>query len=771
MRLKRRAFLQRLGLVLAAANLSEVGLSVLSDRYYQALAQPDRRKLAFLVGINQYPRTPLYGCVTDVELQRELLLYRFGFRDADILTLTDQQATRQNIETAFQTHLIEQAKAGDVVVFHFSGYGGLVATGTGLENGQTSLVPVDGMLAEEDSTSQSNHILEDTLFLLLKSLPTSQVTTVLDSSYIYTGDGLQGNFRVRSRPSFALEPASEAELAFQAQLLEQLKIAPEKLQKLVGQMPGVVLAAAEPHVNPQLLLETATPQKAFENQWNGFSAGLFTYALTQTLWQTAPPTTLNISLGRVGTTIAHLSQAQPVLSGQKSRDQSLSPYYVALPTGISADGVVTAIEDGGKVVRLWLGGLPTAVLDRYEANSIFTVAPIDQLTSDLAMSQLPIRLQLSSRDGLTAKARICCTSDDAPEKEAIPVQVGQLIQEEVRSLPRNINLTVALDGSLERIERVDAISAFSAIPRVSSVLVGESADYLFGKVLPAELQPTQVAALPSANVPSLVATHQDSYGLFSPGRSAILSTVGSKGEAVKSAVKRLAPTLQALLASKLLSLTANEHSSRLGINAQLETPETGKILLQQVTGRSPKSTATNTKPMPGVKDKIPTLSMGSRIQYRVRNDSDRPVYVILLGIEGDGKAIAFYTDLVPPSEDNPEAASLLKQEVIAPGDTAMLPRSSTSVPWVVRGASGWNETLLICSTAPFAQTFAMLSTNLHPGSEVQPISQLSNPLDIAQAVLQDLNQTSDLIAQYVTSDSYALDVNHWATLRFTYQVV
>jgi hypothetical protein len=73
------------------------------------------------VGINQYPRsTALSGCVTDVELQRELLIHRFGFNPSDVLTLTDALPTRENIETAFIEHLSNQAKsADDVVVFHF----------------------------------------------------------------------------------------------------------------------------------------------------------------------------------------------------------------------------------------------------------------------------------------------------------------------------------------------------------------------------------------------------------------------------------------------------------------------------------------------------------------------------------------------------------------------------------------------------------------------------------------------------------------------------
>jgi hypothetical protein len=50
---------------------------------------------------------------------------------------------------------------------------------------------------------------------------------------------------------------------------------------------------------------------------------------------------------------------------------------------------------------------------------------------------------------------------------------------------------------------------------------------------------------------------------------------------------------------------------------------------------------------------------------------------------------------------------------------------------------------------------------------------LPNPLEIAQAVLQDLHQASDIAAKVVgaTPESFALDVKAWAGLRFVYQVV
>ena len=174
MGLNRRTFLQQAGLALTALGVSETVLSLLGDkslamplldRYFQALAQPGGRKLALLVGINQYPRsTALSGCVTDVELQRELLIHRFGFNASDVLTLTDSKATRENIETAFIEHLTEQAKAGDVVVFHFSGYGSQVklTEESQIDNAvrlSNSLVPVDSILPTK-GTPTANDLLE-----------------------------------------------------------------------------------------------------------------------------------------------------------------------------------------------------------------------------------------------------------------------------------------------------------------------------------------------------------------------------------------------------------------------------------------------------------------------------------------------------------------------------------------------------------------------------------------------------------------------------------
>lgn len=728
-------------MTLATLGVSEAAWLRLGDRYYQALAQPSQRKLALLVGINQYPYIPtLKGCLTDVELQRELLIHRFGFKESDILTLTEQQATRQQIETAFVKHLTEQAQPGDVVVFHFSGYGRRVQLSEE-KVALNSLVPIDGVVPTSDMPAV-NDLLEETLWLLLRSLPTDRVTTILDTSFNASSTLLQGKLRIRSCPQVPQGQISAEELGFPQQLLQDLKLASKP-------MPGVVLTAA------------GSTQLASEAQWAGFSAGLFTYALTQYLWEVTPATTVQVSLSRVTGVVEQLvGEQQPQVSGQKSQEQSLLTYFLMPETNVGAEGVVNLVEDDGKTAHIWLAGLPPPVLEYYAAGSKLNLI-IPQVKDE------QVQLQLLSRNGLTARAQI--SSNDGTRF----LQVGQLVQEAVRVFPRNINLTISLGPRLERIERVDATSAFAAIPHASLVIAGEQpGDYLFGRVQEAKTQ--QLQAPDSSASPSR-------YGLFSLAQELIPNTAGEAGEAVKVAVHRLAPKLQTLLAAKLWRLTGNVGSSRLGIKATLEVMTVqGRVLMQRETLRSQQG-EWGKKEAGKVAEGIPTLPIGSRIQYRLHNYSDRPVYLFLLGLDSSRSAIALYPTEPAHELNGSETKPLLKDVVIAPGETLTVPQTSVDFNWVIHGPTSLCETQLIFSSAPFTQTFATLQVAMHPSDEQEQIGVLLNPLEVAQAVMQDLHNASAIAMLSHPSgsaletispvaDTYALDVNAWASFNFIYQV-
>ncbi|MEO1377188.1 MAG: caspase family protein, partial [Cyanobacteria bacterium J06635_10] len=527
--MKRRIFLQRIGSILAVLGVTESLWWTKGNRLQQALAGTTPRKLALLVGINQYPQmNALKGCLTDVELQRELLINRFGFQPSDILSLTNKQATREGIENAFVEHLVKQAKPGDVVVFHFSGYGSRIKTKNLLDGMKNTLIPIDGSLEEQKI---ANYLLEDTLLLMMQSLATERATAILDTSYYKPSISQPTALAIRSWKAPLQGQFLAEEIEFQKQLTKN--IAPDKL--------SVLLASSS---NPKDL--------AKEIIFSDFSAGLFTYALTQYLWETTVARTIQTSLSRIESSMLSLGSSQtPVLLERKNLSSALASYNFLSKDIPGAEGVVTDVEDDGKNFHLWLGGMPVQVLEYYEENSQFSFG-------EPTGSTLTAPLVLRSINGLKAKATFKQVNGKKTPK------VGELVRERVRVLPNDIKLRIALDDvSLERIERVDATSAFSSIDRVWSVMAGEqAADYLFGK-----LPETEV---PDTEVNNLIAMSSSSYGLFTLGGKLIPDTVGEEGEALKVAVYRLAPKIKTLLAAKLWKLTQNEYSSGLSVKATLE---------------------------------------------------------------------------------------------------------------------------------------------------------------------------------------------------------
>jgi hypothetical protein len=152
---------------------------------------------------------------------------------------------------------------------------------------------------------------------------------------------------------------------------------------------------------------------------------------------------------------------------------------------------------------------------------------------------------------------------------------------------------------------------------------------------------------------------------------------------------------------------------------------------------------------------------------------------MLLGFDAGGNAIALYQmrSLENAQMDNPPP---LVDAVIAPQKSLKLPQSVVTADWVVSGPSGLAEMQLICSRAPFKGAIAIIESSRNLKAESEQISDLLNPLEVAQAVLQDLHSGSAKLttasasvpdATNPVSDAYALDVNAWATLSFIYQVV
>jgi hypothetical protein len=127
---------------------------------------------ALCVGINNYPGTQndLKGCVNDARDWASLLTETFGFRDVELLL--DSQATRKAIKKKLG-ELASKGRAGDVLVFTYSGHG--------------THVPDVGEQDEADRRDEAicahdGNITDDELRKIIRDVPAKARLTVISDS-------------------------------------------------------------------------------------------------------------------------------------------------------------------------------------------------------------------------------------------------------------------------------------------------------------------------------------------------------------------------------------------------------------------------------------------------------------------------------------------------------------------------------------------------------------------------------------------------------------
>jgi Caspase domain. len=142
-------------------------------------------KRALLVGINKYkiPGADLSGCVNDVTNVRDILLKYFGFTTKDIRVLVDERATKKNILSRLRW-LVDKAKAGDYLLFHYSGHGSQV-----VDRDDDELKDrMDEIICPHDMDWDGNFITDDEMGGLFKNLHKGvNLEVLLDSCHSGTG--------------------------------------------------------------------------------------------------------------------------------------------------------------------------------------------------------------------------------------------------------------------------------------------------------------------------------------------------------------------------------------------------------------------------------------------------------------------------------------------------------------------------------------------------------------------------------------------------------
>ncbi|GAB4178138.1 MAG: hypothetical protein Fur006_10350 [Coleofasciculaceae cyanobacterium] len=647
--LKRRHFLLFAGSVFATIGLSQFDFFTQANRIARVLAQPTGRKLALLVGINNYPSglNPLRGCLTDVEMQYELLRYRYGFNQSDILILTDETPnrlpTRQNILTAFEEHLIKQAKPGDVVVFHYSGHGALMIDPQPLDNTKQN-----GTLIPNDCTlSNRNDIMGRTLFLLSSQIPTDTFTMVLDSCH--SGGGTRGNQVIRALVRREGDPPvepSKAELDYQQAQLQKLGWSSEKFQELrrQGIAKGVAIGSARKE------------QKAADASFGDFHAGALTYLLTRYLWQLPGNEPLNTMFDRLALVTRELAaqDQEPVKDIAPNKPFGQQPVYQLTLDRPNAEAVVRQIRSDGQI-EFWLGGVSSRNLDAFQPGSLFSV--IDDKGNAIG------EIQQTSRAGLVGYGQLTTGQ---------PPQPGTLLREKLRILPEDLFLKVGLDPNLGS-ERDAIATALKQIPHIQAVPVNQkdSVDFIIGRM-------TDAARASGSKRGVQIAQPNGSVGLLTASYDPISNSFGRLDEPASSIVARLRPQLKMLLARQLLSHTLNGEAAQLKVNIELKSRQGGQVQVLSTGGA--RAIAPQSAPQPHKADSV--------VDINVTNQEQNPIYLAVLSIGDDG----VLTVLHPATWDSPESAAIIK------------PATPMSVPMQVYGPAGFFEVLVITSASPLRET-------------------------------------------------------------------
>lgn len=170
---------------------------------------------ALCVGINNfknYPGSALQGCINDANDMEALLKKYLGFTSADIIKLTDAQATKKNIMDNLKA-MVSSAKSGkySYLVFSLSSHGTQVPDMNNDEpdHADEAFCPHD--LAQKGNTWNPNYVInDDELHDLFTQLPQNVLLEVyLDTCH--SGTGLKAiDLLIDRKPRYIPPPSYEA---------------------------------------------------------------------------------------------------------------------------------------------------------------------------------------------------------------------------------------------------------------------------------------------------------------------------------------------------------------------------------------------------------------------------------------------------------------------------------------------------------------------------------------------------------------------------------
>lgn len=235
---------------------------------------------AFLVGINAYPTSPLWGCVNDVKTIRKILITRFEIKDSDILVLLDRDATANNIMDGLRW-LSSGAVPGDKRFHHFSGHGTQYPNANEVDGLSEVIVPVDF------DWTPKNMITDKAYYSVFSTIPKGVILNWVSDS-CHSGD-LQRSLRYMSLfASLGMTPTPE-----RPRFLKPPSEIMAKLGRRTHRRTRLARAATAGNLDVGFVSACRSDQTAADTEINGRPCGALSYFLYNRLVAEKPDTPLN----------------------------------------------------------------------------------------------------------------------------------------------------------------------------------------------------------------------------------------------------------------------------------------------------------------------------------------------------------------------------------------------------------------------------------------------------------------------------------------------
>jgi hypothetical protein len=150
------------------------------DELPSIIAKPNKNLYAVVIGIEKYrQKLPIADhAVNDAKIMTEYLTKVMGYPAENVITLTNEHATKSDFEKYFERWLFNNVDKDSTVFVYYSGHGA-----PNVKTGDAYLVPYDG---DPSFIEQTGYPLKR-LYESLNKLPAKEIIVALDSCFSGAG--------------------------------------------------------------------------------------------------------------------------------------------------------------------------------------------------------------------------------------------------------------------------------------------------------------------------------------------------------------------------------------------------------------------------------------------------------------------------------------------------------------------------------------------------------------------------------------------------------